>query len=212
MAYGQTRDGSMKEMTEEQWQRRQEAIANLPPRVKPEPISEEDDDELLEREYGRLGDKSPPRLTLETIQARPTGTAPERQPRQLHKEKASNEELSTGPSNSQPQGLALTEHCPYITINDFLTNCRGCGIDWVEKALLAIINFNTGSYGYATISCEQLGHWLERSPGTVENMIGKLDNLGFLKNLGKYRGKHRLAVRPKWRNPTCKKRQDDIPF
>lgn len=235
------------DLTEEQWKRRQEGIANLPPRVKPEPEPEniEADNELLQREYGRLEgdgkpkwqsarkpdvkldnkvgrlidsvgtvDKPPNPITPETVQARPTGTVPEKTTETVApgEKTASKRKLNTGATVGQvkcSQNTKLTDHCAYVTINDQLTNCHT--INWTEKALLAMVNFNTGSYGYASISFQQLGHWLAVKPGTVKNMVNKLEKLKFLEDLGNYNGKHRLTVRPKWRNPDRKK-ADEVPF
>jgi hypothetical protein len=116
-------------MTEEQWKRRQAGIASLPPLVRPEPISEEEE-ELLEPEYDDgdvqpecepsrkpdvklddnlerlidrlgMGDKPPPRL--ETIQARGP-TAPESHP-STDEKSANKEQLSTANKISQPEFL-----------------------------------------------------------------------------------------------------------
>jgi hypothetical protein len=204
------------EMTEEQWKRRQEGIANLPPRIKEEPVEEqeEDDDEPTWQ--------SP--LRPETVQAQSTGTAPERQPRQLHQEKASNQELSIGQGNSQPAklialrkvrkgGIELTDECPFFYINKPLANCRI--INWTEKALVGILNFFAGRWEFASISFEQLAHYLGLAPGTVENLVSKLEKLEFIQDQGRYpNGKHRIAVGLKWRNPKKKrtKPSDEIPF
>ena len=196
-------------MTEEQWKRRQEGIANLPPRVKIE-ASDDDDEE---------GEESP-----ETVQARPTGTAPERQPRQLHQEKASNQKLSIGPGHSQPErlvtlrkvrkgGIELTDECPFFYINKALANCRT--INWTEKALVGILNFFAGRWEFASISFQQLAHYLGLASGTVQNLVSKLEKLDFIEDQGDYpNGKHRIVVCLKWRNPAKKKTKpaDEVPF
>jgi len=119
-------------MTEEQWKRRQEGIAKLPPRIKEEPVDEEEDYGLLEQEYARLaGDGQPkwqstckpdakldgnwarwidsvgigdkPPPRPETIQARGP-TAPKPHP-STDEKSVNKEQLSTANKISQPKLL-----------------------------------------------------------------------------------------------------------
>lgn len=171
----------------------------------PQPIEEEPEpDTFFDNPY------KPP----ETARARFTGTEPKQTTETVapgEKTKANNEELSTDQDDSQ--ALKLTQHCAYVTINDQLTNCHT--INWTQKALLAIVNFNIGSYGYATISFEQLALWLGAGRGTIKNMINELEKLQFMEDLGRCPGgKHRLAIPQKWRNPKKKAKpsDDNVPF
>jgi hypothetical protein len=210
-------------MTEEEfWKRRQEGIASLPPRVKPEP--DEDDDELLEREYGRLGDKPPPRLTLETIQARGPA-APESHPSADDKS-VNKDELSITNKDSQLEtlpkgkilmwGKLLTDKPPYYRINKQLAGCWA--ISNTESCLLGLLNYLMNVRGYASVSYEQLAWWLRLrktySPKSMKQMVSRLVKAKFLDHLGSNeKDRQNLVVKPQWRNSKTEQEDEaEIPF
>jgi hypothetical protein len=100
----------------------------------------------------------------------------------------------------------VRDDSPACYINKKLWNCRKLTI--TERCCIGLLNtLMENDPGYAWVRYEQLGHWLGLTAETVENMLRKLRQGGYLKDIGQFRGVHRWVVCAKWRNPPKKKRQ-----